>query len=227
MWFRSNSVHPLIGYARSAFEAELGGVIPVVHCTIAGTRIVGSLTTGNRHGLLVPRITSDQELQHLRNSIPDTVKIERIEERLNSLGNVISVNDYFAMIHPDVDRETEEIIADVLNVEVFRQSIAKNALVGTYCAFTNKGGLVHPRTTIEEQDEIAALLQIPIAAGTVNRGSDLIGAGLVVNDWCAFAGIDTTSTELAVIESIFKLNEASKDQMSSTGFRESIIEAVI
>lgn len=30
----------------SVFEGELGEVIPVVHCSIAGTRIVGRLTAG-------------------------------------------------------------------------------------------------------------------------------------------------------------------------------------
>ncbi|VDB94314.1 unnamed protein product [Peniophora sp. CBMAI 1063] len=189
----------------SAFEAELGDVIPIVHTSIGGTRIVGRMTAGNRHGLLVPSTTTDQELQHLRNSLPDAVAIQRIEERLSALGNVIACNDYVALVHPDVDRETEEIIADVLKVEVFRQTIADNVLVGSYCVITNQGGLVHPKTSIQDQDELSSLLQIPLVAGTVNRGSDVIGAGLVVNDWCAFTGLDTTATEISVIEATFKL----------------------
>ena len=31
-------------------------------------------------------------------------------------GNVIACNDYVALVHPDLDRETEEILADVLKV---------------------------------------------------------------------------------------------------------------
>lgn len=43
-------------------------------------------------------------MQHLRNSLPDEVVVQRIDERLNSLGNCISCNDYVALVHPDIDK---------------------------------------------------------------------------------------------------------------------------
>jgi translation initiation factor 6 len=207
----------------SVFESELGDHIPVIHTSIAGTRIIGRLCVGNKHGLLVPSTTTDQELLHLRNSLPKEVTVQRVEEKLSALGNCVACNDHVAIVHPDIDQDTEEIIADVLKVEVFRQSIAKNVLVGSFCSLTNQGALVHPKTSIEEQKELSALLQVPVTAGTVNRGSDVVGAGMVVNDWAAFCGLDTTSTELAVIENIFNLHD--RDQSAAVQeMRESLID---
>lgn len=210
----------------SVFESELSDTIPVVHASIAGCRIIGRMCVGNRNGLILPNSTTDQELQHIRNCLPDSVKIQRVEERLSALGNVVSCNDYVALVHPDLDRETEEIIADVLKVEVFRQTVATQVLVGSYSCFTNQGGLVHSKTSIEDQDELSSLLQIPLVAGTVNRGSDVIGGGMVVNDWCAFCGLDTTSTELSLIDSVFKLGDQQTSALTSE-IRDSLIDTIV
>jgi translation initiation factor 6 len=110
-----------------------------------------------------------------------------------------------------------------LGVEVFRQTIAGNVLVGSYCSISNRGALVHPKTTIEEQNELSSLLQVPLVAGTVNRGNDVIGSGLIVNDWTAFCGADTTSTEISVIDNIFKLNESQPSNLVNQ-VRESLID---
>ena len=52
--------------------------LQVIHTTIGGCRVIGTLCVGNKNGLLVPNSTTDKELQHLRNSLPDAVKIGNI-----------------------------------------------------------------------------------------------------------------------------------------------------
>jgi len=61
--------------------------------------------------------------------------------------------------------------------------------------------------SVAELDELSTVLQVPVCAGTVNRGSDVIGAGIVANDWTAITGTDTTATEISVIDAVFKFGD--------------------
>jgi translation initiation factor 6 len=206
----------------SMFESELGPHIPVADVSMAGTKIVGRMSAGNSNGLLLPISTTDSELKTIRNIIPNSVRIERVDEKLSALGNVIACNDYVALIHPDLDKSTEDAIIDTLGVEVYRTTIAGNALVGSYSVLTNRGGLIHPMCTLSEIDELSTLLQIPLCAGTINRGSDVVASGLVANDFAAFCGLTTTVAELSVVDAILKLTEGGKNVFNAEKTNKSI-----
>ena len=173
------------------------------------------MTAGNKNGLLVPTSITDEEHEVLRKYLPESVKLVKVEENLSALGNVIACNDHVALIHPDLSKDTEDVISQVLNVEVYRTTIAGNPLVGTYCVLTNNGGLAHPMCGVAELDELSTLLQVPLCAGTVNRGIDVIGSGMVANDFMSFTGMETTATELSVIDAIFRLGDQNKDVFAS------------
>jgi|TARA_B110000305_G_C19103627_1_gene476408 translation initiation factor 6 len=69
--------------------------------------------------------------------------------------------------------------------------------------------------SVAEIDELSTLLQIPLCAGTCNRGTDVIGSGLVANQFVAFCGLESTAAELSVIDAIFKLGDQMEDMFAS------------
>jgi translation initiation factor 6 len=211
----------------SVFEERLAEHIPVFHASIAGVSVIGRLCVGNSKGLLLPPTTTDQELQQIRDCLPDSVVVQRVEDRLSALGNVISCNDHVAIHHPELDSETVEIIGDVLGVDAFAQLIGEESLVGTYCVFTNRGGVVSPKVSVAELEALSGQLSVELTAATVNRGQALLGAGICVNDFSLFCGWETTALEIANLTRIFKIEDKTTNAGDVANIDESLIDMIL
>ena len=109
-------------------------MIPI---SIAVTKVIGRMCTGNKNGLIVPSTITEEEENVLKTGLPSSVTLAKVDDKLSALGNVIVANDRVALLHPDLDSQTEATIQSVLNVEAFKTTIASNALVGTYCCLSN------------------------------------------------------------------------------------------
>ena len=87
-----------------------------------------------------------------------------------------------------------------MDVEVRRGSIANFKITGSVGTATNKGVLVHPAATEDELESIEKLFKTHVDVGTVNNGTQLVGACAVANSNGVMVGLNTTGPELARIE---------------------------
>ncbi|WIV68509.1 translation initiation factor IF-6 [Natrialbaceae archaeon AArc-T1-2] len=166
--------------------------------TIGGSSTVGALATGNENGLLV----SSRILEYERERIEDEVDVPVTElpGSINAAGNVVLANDYGAYVHPDLPRESIQVIKETLEVPVERGDLAGVRTVGTAAVATNAGVLCHPKATDAELDHVEEVLDVRADVGTVNYGAPLVGSGLVANEVGYVVGEDTTGPELGRIE---------------------------
>lgn len=177
---------------------DVGRVLGVkVICTnIAGSTIVGSLAAMNSKGIVVTNFAERHEIARL----PKSLRVGKMEEKLNAAGNTILANDNAALVHPEATRDTVRMIQDVLGVEVLRRSVAGIDTVGSACIATSKGVICHPRTTEDELKDIAGFFKVPAAIATLNYGTPYLGACAIANSKGAYIGSRSTPIELGRLE---------------------------
>jgi translation initiation factor 6 len=171
--------------------------VPVIKTPISGSNLTGALTCGNSNGFVVSKYTFDNELERIRE---EGIEVERIPDKLTAVGNILLANDFGALVHPLISDKAVEVISDVLDVEVERGSIANFKITGSVATATNKGVLVHPAASEDELESIETLFKTHADVGTVNNGTQLVGACAVANSNGVMVGLNTTGPELARIE---------------------------
>ena len=182
---------------RSALTDLLG--VDLVTTTIQGSEIVGSLLAGNNRGFVVSGLAADHEVSLLR----EYREVYLLERSMNAAGNIILANDTLACVHPDMPTAMATDIGELLGTPVIRNTFAGIKTVGMAAAATNRGILVHPRTSRQEIARLEEVTDLPIGTGSVNMGSGLIGTGLVANRAGYLAGTETSGFELGRIEDVF------------------------
>ena len=134
--------------------------LPLVQSTVATLDAVGLVAIANSNGILLPYITSDEELKQVKQTAEVTV--DWIDDKMTALGNIIIANDNGAMCHPDFSLESRQKISDVLGVEVVPGTVANLPIVGANVVTTNQGAVIHPMATDDEIEQLSQLLKVHI-----------------------------------------------------------------
>src|SRR5438094_9612130 len=82
---------------------------------IAESRLVGIYAAGNSNAVLVPYITTKDELKQLRWT---GAHIEIVRENRTALGNIILCNDHGAIIDPRLKQKTVTVLEETVEVPI-------------------------------------------------------------------------------------------------------------
>ena len=192
------------GFANSKVE-KLEGFLDIksVNTSIANTRLLGPLMVVNNQGIIVPRITEDEEVRDLK--IATGMNVAKLDTKLTAVGNLIVANDKAAIVSTVLPKEALKDVKDILGVPAESMNVASYYQVGAVIASTNVGAAVHPKASEREMDAIKNILNVDVEPVTVNGGVPFVGAGMVGNSRSIVVGSLTTGPELIMLTRAFRV----------------------
>jgi len=170
--------------------------VRVVRTNVGDSEVVGALVAQTSSGIVVGDDLSDEETAALETVAPVTV----IHSRQNATGNNVLANDRGALVHPEFSDAAVHAIGRALHVNARRGTLAGLGTVGMAGIATNKGVVVHPRTTENEAKLVEELLQVPVHRSTADFGVPIVGACLVANTHGMIVGRPTTPVEIVHLQ---------------------------
>lgn len=167
--------------------------------TICSTSIVGSLTVMNSKGIVAPIFTSSDEKKILGSL---GLNVGYIRGGPNAAGNIVLATDDRGLVPSTITDETKEMIQDVMDVELLVVSIPNMEVLGSAGVISSEGLIISPKVMDSELETIGDFLRLKVELGTVNGGSEYVGAGTVVNSKGAVIGKATTGMEMGRLEEV-------------------------
>ncbi|HXQ92222.1 MAG TPA: translation initiation factor IF-6 [Nitrososphaerales archaeon] len=175
--------------------------VQTIPTSVAGSRLLGPLTAVNSHGIIISRLSDEEEVRQLSGSTG--LNVLKLESRFTSIGNLMSVNDHGAIISDVFSEESAKEVERVLKVPVKRMRIGSFIQVGAMIAATNSGILVHPIASESELSVIRDIMGLEPEPATVNGGVPFVSSGLVGNSSVVLAGAQTRGSELIILGRAF------------------------
>ena len=172
------------------------GVELAIRMSVDGCSTLGALVRMNSNGAIVSQSVSEDEVK----KIESHTKVTRIAQRHNAMGNNVLANDNGAIVHPDFDDRTIELVSKALGVPAERGTIAGYSTVGSSAVATNKGAICHPHTSSYEMEVMERVLGVKPQLCTANYGTGQVGACMIANTRGALVGETTTPIELGKVE---------------------------
>ena len=185
------------------YVAEIEEVLGVkgIRTSVAGSFVVGSLMAMNSNGAIVSGLAEENELAVIRGNLP----VALLNDTLNAAGNNILVNDFGAIVNPEIDDRSLREVEDALGVECVRGTIAGVGTVGSVCRATNKGAAVHPGATEADMNLIKDVLKVEGMRTTLNHGCRTLASCVLANSKGAVIGDLSTPIEVGKLEEALRM----------------------
>ncbi len=204
IFVRANDGYSLVPRGLAPTKSEkIASVLKgeLIHASIAGSRLLGPLTVMNNKGIVVSRLADDQEIDSLRSETG--MRVEKLNSRFTSVGNLISANDNGAVASDVFNDESVHVIERTLEVPVKRMRISTYIQIGSMVSATNDGAIVHPLASEADIEAVRRTLKVDPEAATVNGGVPFVGSGFVGNTKGILLGSQTRGGELLIIGRAF------------------------
>ena len=173
-----------------------------IYVSIADTRLLGPMMVMNNNGILVSSITSDEEINILKEK--SQLNVERLKSKYTAIGNLIATNDHGAIVSP-LCNDVKTQIQDILGVSVISMTISGYIQTGAMIVATNKGAAAYPNASDDEIKTISDVLNVNVEPVTINGGIPFLASGIIANSKSVVVGNMTSGPELIMLSRAFNV----------------------